>query len=112
MKLVVRFRWLILAIWILAATLLAWKAPGMEKLVREKGQVTVPEGYPSTLASEIKKHHTNDKEGSESFIVVFHDKHKLDTEQIGTIQQTMQHIKNDQSNLESMTSQPILIKRN
>ncbi|KQL54821.1 hypothetical protein AN964_15770 [Heyndrickxia shackletonii] len=99
MKFVVRFRWLLLAFWIVVAAVLTWKAPNMENLVREKGQITVPDGYPSRLASEIKQHHTSEKEGSESFIVVFHDNKKLDSNQIENIHKTIQKIKSKEKEL-------------
>ncbi|MGV3463888.1 MAG: MMPL family transporter [Heyndrickxia sp.] len=99
MKSVVRFRWLLLLFWIVMAALLVWQAPNMENLVREKGQITVPDGYPSKLATEIKQHHTSEKEGSESFIVVFHDNKKLDPDQIQNIHSTIQKIQDKKQEL-------------
>ncbi|MBS4172319.1 MMPL family transporter [Bacillus sp. FJAT-49736] len=92
MRSIVKFRWLMLALWIVIAVVLAWKAPNMENLVREKGQITVPDGYSSTLASKIKQRHSNEKEGSQSFIVVFHNNHRLDSVQIDNIEKTVHHI--------------------
>ena len=59
MRTVLKFKWLILALWIAAAVGLMFTAPDMERLVREKGQITVPDGYSSTeaakLAAELEK---------------------------------------------------------
>lgn len=53
MKTVVKLRWLILALWIAAAAALAAGAPDMAALVRDKGQITLPEGYSSSVAGEL-----------------------------------------------------------
>ena len=69
-----------MALWIVAAAVLAFTAPGMEQLVREKGQIVVPDGYPSTLAEDIMKKHSNRNTHSEDFIIVFHSKKKMQIE--------------------------------
>jgi len=106
MKYVVRFRWLLLVFWVVMAAVLVWQSPNMEKLVREKGQITVPDGYPSELASEIKKQHTSEKGGSESFIIVFHDNVKLNSSQIRSIHTTIQKIqdKKQEFNVNGVTT--------
>lgn len=98
MKTVIRFRWLILFSWVIAAVLLVWKAPGMEGLVREKGQVTVPDQYPSAIAEELKKKHS-DKGDAEPFIIVFHDQHTLKEQQIEDIKETVLQLKKNKQSL-------------
>lgn len=99
MKKIVKFRWFILALWIVAAIFLVWSAPGMEQLVREKGQIAVPEGYPSTLADQIMKKHSSDHSHTETFIVVFYDKNKLSNEQIHQIEITLNELKRNNNKL-------------
>ncbi|MEB6549866.1 MMPL family transporter [Heyndrickxia sporothermodurans] len=99
MKAIVRFRWIVLALWILAAALLIWKAPNMEQLVREKGQITVPDGYPSTLAQEIIDKHATNKSHSEPFIVIFHNQKKLTKEQTENIEKTINQLKDNKDKL-------------
>jgi RND superfamily putative drug exporter len=55
LKTILKARWAIIAIWIAAAVVLMMTAPGMSGLVREKGQIAVPEGYSSSRAGEIMK---------------------------------------------------------
>ncbi|HTG69554.1 MAG TPA: MMPL family transporter [Candidatus Udaeobacter sp.] len=55
MRTVLKFRWLVLALWLAAAAGLMLSAPNMEELVRTKGQVNVPDGYSSTVASELEE---------------------------------------------------------
>ncbi|WP_138753831.1 MMPL family transporter [Paenibacillus sinopodophylli] len=54
MRTILKFRWLVLALWVAVAAGLMITAPNMEELVRTKGQVNVPEGYSSTLANELE----------------------------------------------------------
>lgn len=53
MQKIVKLRWWVLALWIAAVVVLLMAAPSMTELVREKGQITVPEGYSSTYADEL-----------------------------------------------------------
>ncbi|MGE8206705.1 MMPL family transporter [Heyndrickxia sp. NPDC080065] len=99
MKMIVRFRWIIIALWIVVVGLLAWKAPNMEMLVREKGQIAVPDGYPSTLAIDIMEKHSAKHSHSETFIIVFHDKQKLTSAQISNIEETINQLKSNKEKL-------------
>ncbi|MDQ6420141.1 MMPL family transporter [Paenibacillus sp. LHD-117] len=55
MRIILKLKWLVLALWVLAAAGLMAGAPNMEELVRTKGQITVPDGYSSTMADELAK---------------------------------------------------------
>lgn len=53
MRAIIKGRWFVILAWILAAVVLFWASPNMADLVREKGQITVPEGFSSTIAEQI-----------------------------------------------------------
>ncbi|MBH0159370.1 MMPL family transporter [Fictibacillus sp. 26RED30] len=53
MRFILRQKWLVLVAWIAVVAVLMLSAPNMTELVREKGQVDVPDGYSSSLASDI-----------------------------------------------------------
>ncbi|REK71744.1 MMPL family transporter [Paenibacillus paeoniae] len=55
MRVVLKLKWLVLALWVLGAVGLMLSAPAMEELVRDKGQITVPEGYSSSVAGQLEK---------------------------------------------------------
>lgn len=55
MKTILKARWAVIAIWLAAAVVLFLTAPSMSELVREKGQISVPDGYTSSRAAEIMK---------------------------------------------------------
>ncbi|ANE46582.1 membrane protein [Paenibacillus swuensis] len=83
MRMIIKLRWLMLVLWIAAAAGLMMSAPNMEELVRDKGQITVPDGYSSSVANELlqsNKEVSNAKEGAEeeaSAVLVFHRDGKL-----------------------------------
>jgi putative drug exporter of the RND superfamily len=50
---IVKGKWFVLLAWIVVAVILIVTAPNMADLVREKGQLSVPKGYSSSLAIDI-----------------------------------------------------------
>ncbi|MEH7438264.1 MMPL family transporter [Neobacillus drentensis] len=82
MNTIIKGKWFILAAWIAVIATLFLIAPNMEGLVREKGQISVPEGYSSTIAEKI----LNDVQSSENkgrdlqTALVFHSDKKLTKE--------------------------------
>lgn len=76
MRVILKFKWLVLALWVLGAVGLMVTAPNMAELVRTKGQITVPDGYTSTIASELEKEIGSAAGGSEgmSTVLTFHRK--------------------------------------
>ncbi len=52
---ILKLRWLVLVLWLVALVALVAAAPDMKQLVRDKGQITVPDGYSSTMAAELLK---------------------------------------------------------
>ncbi|WP_066308400.1 MMPL family transporter [Bacillus sp. FJAT-29814] len=79
MRAIIKGKWFILAAWIAIIAGLFMVAPNMENLVREKGQITVPEGYSSTLAQKILKDvQSNENKGTDlQTALVFHSDKKL-----------------------------------
>ncbi|MEF7441350.1 MMPL family transporter [Paenibacillus lautus] len=55
MRAILKARWAIIVLWLVAAVALFMFAPSMADLVREKGQLSVPNGYTSSRAAEILK---------------------------------------------------------
>jgi len=99
MRLILRFRWAILAIWIISAIVLMMNSPNMAQLVREKGQLEVADGYPSKVASEIVAKHSTKEKGTSAFILVFHDEKKLTDSQLSEIEGTMNNLETNKSKL-------------
>lgn len=88
MKHVIKFRWAIIALWILAAAILTIFTPDLQKLVAEKGQITVPDGYRSKDANELLQKMSDDGISFKDLVLVFHKEDKLtekDKESIATV---------------------------
>ncbi|MFP7296441.1 MMPL family transporter [Neobacillus niacini] len=82
MRSIIKGKWFVLAAWVAAIAVLFMAAPNMENLVREKGQINVPEGYSYTLAEEILEDvQSNENSGNElQTALVFHSDKKLTKE--------------------------------
>ncbi|WP_068776665.1 MMPL family transporter [Paenibacillus sp. FJAT-26967] len=97
MRTVLKFKWLVLVLWIAVAAGLFLTAPNMENLVREKGQITVPDGYSSTTASKLieeMKKGTKEVAGEESSVLVFHSENKLTDAELAEIKRGTEKLKN------------------
>lgn len=102
MKQVVKARWLVLAVWIAAVAALILTAPNMQELVREKGQISVPDGYPSTIAAELQDQMSSqDAKGSSgaSTILAFHSDSPLTDEQLNQVKGGVEELKKRSSEL-------------
>jgi putative drug exporter of the RND superfamily len=76
---IIKGKWLILVAWIAIIAILFMTAPKMEQLVREKGQITVPNGYSSTIAAKILKDVQSSENNGKDLqtALVFHSNKKL-----------------------------------
>lgn len=63
MSTILKAKWAVIVVWLAVAAVLFLTAPGMSDLVREKGQISVPEGYTSSKAAEIMKEVADAKGG-------------------------------------------------
>lgn len=81
--------------WIALAAGLMFTAPNMADLVRDKGQISIPDGYSSTLANQIL--HEANQQGEEKSsggdtVLVFHDANGLDAAKLAEIKQGLEKL--------------------
>lgn len=76
MRGIIKGKWFVLLAWMVAAVVLMVTAPNMADLVREKGQLSVPKGYSSSLALDmLNEMQKEENKGSElSTALVFYRK--------------------------------------
>lgn len=81
---IIKRKWLVIVVWIAVVSGLFMAAPNMAELVRDKGQITVPEEYSSTLAGDIMQEVQKQEGGGDETQValVFHNDKKLTVEEI------------------------------
>jgi len=93
---IVKFRWLVFAAWIAALAVLLLTAPNLTHLVREKGDIRLPEGYPSVraheLMDELKESHGED--GGLTAVLVFHDGEGLSPEDMEEVRRGVEALRN------------------
>ncbi|MFT8391338.1 MAG: MMPL family transporter [Sporolactobacillus sp.] len=88
MKRWVALRWLFLALWIAGLMILAFISPNLNNLVREKGSMTLPSDYSTSVAAKIQKQMGTKAEGS-TYLAVFHSDDALSTKDIRAIHATL-----------------------
>lgn len=84
MNFIIKNKWLVIIAWVAVVAGLFFAAPNMADLVREKGQITVPDDYSSSLAGQILAD-VQEQEGGENdtqVALVFHSDKKLTNEEI------------------------------
>lgn len=101
MRTILKARWIVLVIWLVAAVGLFLTAPSMSDLVREKGGIAVPEGYTSTEASAILSELAAQEGGAEgtTIALVFHNPDGLTAEEKEQAKQAVDAIEKDKKNL-------------
>jgi putative drug exporter of the RND superfamily len=81
---IIKQKWFVIIGWILVVAGLLMAAPNMAELVREKGQITVPDEYSSTLAGKIMDDVRKQEGGGDETQValVFHNEKQLTQDEI------------------------------
>jgi putative drug exporter of the RND superfamily len=105
MRAILKGKWFVLVAWITIIAILSMLAPNMENLVREKGQISVPDGYSSTLAQKILKDvHSKENSGKDvQTALVFHSNKKLTKEDFAKAEKAVNQLE-DQENKLGITS--------
>jgi putative drug exporter of the RND superfamily len=98
---IIKGKWFVLAAWVALIAVLFMAAPNMEKLVREKGQINVPDGYSSTLAEEILTDvQSSENSGNElQTALVFHSDKKLTEEDFANAEKAVTQLEKNKKEL-------------
>lgn len=97
MQKILKWRWIILAIWLVAASLLTVFQPDVNAILHERGQDPLTKDSPSKVASALLKEMTGD-EGT-SNIIVFHNENKLSDSDLNQIEAGIKNIQDHRSEL-------------
>ncbi|MEH7094218.1 MMPL family transporter [Neobacillus vireti] len=101
MRAIIKGKWFILIAWIAVIAALFMAAPNMESLVREKGQISVPDGYSSTIASKILKDVQSSENAGSSLqtALVFHSNKKLTKEDFANAEKAVHTLEKEKGQL-------------
>jgi len=92
MRQIVKWRWLVVALWLAAAAGLMLTSPNLEELVREHGEIDVPDGYPSVIAEEML---ADMGEGGSPTVLVFHNESGLAGGDLEAVKAAIERLRND-----------------
>lgn len=101
MKAILKAKWAVIAVWLVATVLLMFTAPSMTELVREKGQLSVPDGYSSTQAAAMLKE-MNAAQSGEHLVqsaMVFYASNGLGEEGKNKVQEAVTKLKSKRDDL-------------
>ncbi|WP_416827997.1 MMPL family transporter [Ectobacillus polymachus] len=99
MRALIKLRWIFLIIWVaLTVGLLAF-SPNMEQLVRDKGNITIPDNYSSQVAKSILDRHKSADSKSISATLVFHDKQGITASDESEINHVLDALQNNKDKL-------------
>lgn len=101
MKGIIKAKWFIVVAWIAAVVILLFTAPNMADLVREKGQLDVPDGYSSTEAQQILDQidKQSGTENTTSIALVFHNKDGLTKKDVKEAKQAVKQLEKKKEKL-------------
>ena len=77
MKHIVKYRWALIAVWIIAAIVLTVFSPNLQQLVAEKGQISVPDEYRSKQAAQLLQEMSDSEIRTSDIVLVFHEENGL-----------------------------------
>ncbi|HAQ06533.1 MAG TPA: hypothetical protein DCR24_03030 [Bacillus bacterium] len=101
MNVIIKQKWFVIIAWIIVAAGLFMAAPNIAELVREKGQITVPDEYSSTLAGEIMEDvREQEGRGNETQVaLVFHNEKKLTQDEINEAEKAIRELEKNSEEL-------------
>ncbi|HEO8421009.1 MAG: MMPL family transporter [Niallia sp.] len=101
MNAILKGKWFILGVWVIAIVGLFMIAPNMGDLVKEKGQITIPDEYSSSQAGKILDEIQNQKNVGEQSTValVFHNDKKLSENDIKEAEKAVEALETNKEEL-------------
>ncbi|AZB44846.1 MMPL family transporter [Bacillus sp. FJAT-42376] len=97
MRGIIKLRWVLLALWVAAAGVLMATAPNMGDLVAEKGQISVPDGYSSSVAGDLLEEQSSNS--GAALALVFHDDKKLSETAKNEMKKAVEDLKQNKKEL-------------
>jgi RND superfamily putative drug exporter len=97
MKKMIRFRWVLLAIWIITTIFFVLNQPNIGQIVSKQGEATLNDDAPSKVAAEMLK--SMSPLSGESLILVFNDENKISEEGMKAISDGIDRLNSEKEEL-------------
>ncbi len=94
-------RWTALIVWVLISVLAFFSLPDLGQLVRDKGEITLPDHVQSIVASNLESEMNGDQGSTYDLILVFDEESEvaLSDDQVAEIESIIQSLKNEKEDL-------------
>lgn len=99
MRAILKMRWLLLLLWIALTVGMLTFAPNMEQLIRDKGNITIPDNYSSQVAKSILDRHKSADSNNQSIILVFHNQQGISKADEGEINKVLDALNSNKDSL-------------
>jgi RND superfamily putative drug exporter len=93
MKTILKGRYWIALLWIVAAAVLAWFTPNLDTIINQRGNAMIGQGYPSQAAQEMIDRMS--ASSGNSAVLVFYDRDTLSADDLQVIQSALQNLKDN-----------------
>ncbi|QJD85804.1 MMPL family transporter [Cohnella herbarum] len=97
MKTIIKWRWTILVVWLVATVLLTVFQPNVNEILHQRGQDPLPQDSPSKVASQLLSK-MNETQGMNN-ILIFFNENKLSEEDMKQIESGILSLREQQENL-------------
>ncbi|MDN4494861.1 MMPL family transporter [Ureibacillus aquaedulcis] len=97
MKTIIKGRWAVFAIWLIATIVLTVIQPDINAILRQQGQEGTSSASPSVIAGDILEKMDTTK-GTDN-LIVFYDEHKISDEDVQQIGEAVESIRNNSTEL-------------
>lgn len=97
MRTMIRFRYLLLAVWVAVTVIFVLNQPDISSILGGKGEATLQEDSPSNVAGKMLDE--MDTSAGDTLIVVFHNENSLSTEDMDAISKGIDKLKANEDNL-------------
>ena len=90
MRKIIRYRWILLAVWIAATVIFVLNQPNIGHIVSENGEATLEADAPSKIAAEMLDNMSTTK--GDTLILVFYDENKISESGMTSIQKGIEQL--------------------
>lgn len=92
MQKILKYRWIILGLWVLLTLLFVFNQPDLKKILNQKGEATISDTEPSAVATEMLNQMGTAK--GESLLLVFNNENQLTPGDLNAIETNIQQMDN------------------
>jgi len=95
---ILKYRFLILAIWIVVAVLFVFNQPNLKEIINQKGEATISDSEPSSIATEMLNKMGNSS--GNSILLVFNNENQLSDADMKAIEASISALNADKAQLQ------------